>query len=233
MANRPSLNRVGEITPPVAFSSDTEQGKDSGGALRRDPLPASASGGEGSRSIPEQWLGRPRRCTVSLCAVCWSPIFIVPKILFRRRCLPRLKVGGDILARPPSEPGSLAFCGTRPLTSAGVIAGTIGILRMLIPWLKATLIAWESGASRPSGWTPNPQSLVESQEFWAIFHSCMGALPERTREAFALRVVEGLDASETCRILDITSANLWTLLYRARERLRRCLEGKWFTKGER
>jgi RNA polymerase sigma-70 factor, ECF subfamily len=78
----------------------------------------------------------------------------------------------------------------------------------------------------PGRWTPNPQSLLESQEFWAIFHSCMRALPARMREAFALRVVEGLDSSETCRILEITSANLWTLLYRARERLRRCLEGK-------
>jgi RNA polymerase sigma-70 factor (TIGR02943 family) len=84
----------------------------------------------------------------------------------------------------------------------------------------------------PSRWTPNPQSLLESQEFWAIFHSCMLALQVHMREAFALRVVEGLDASETCRILEITSANLWTLLSRARERLRRCLEGKWFIKDE-
>jgi RNA polymerase sigma-70 factor (ECF subfamily) len=47
------------------------------------------------------------------------------------------------------------------------------------------------------------------------------------REAFTLRVVEGIDAPETCRVLEITSTNLWTMLYRARERLRRCLEGKW------
>jgi RNA polymerase sigma-70 factor (ECF subfamily) len=79
----------------------------------------------------------------------------------------------------------------------------------------------------PSRWTPNPSALLESQEFWTIFHSCMRALPLPLREAFTLRVVEGLDASETCRILDISSANLWTMLYRARERLRRCLEGKW------
>jgi RNA polymerase sigma-70 factor (TIGR02943 family) len=84
----------------------------------------------------------------------------------------------------------------------------------------------------PGRWSPDPELLLESQEFWAIFQSCLRALPERLREAFALRVVEGLDASETCRILEVTSANLWTLLYRARERLRRCLEGKWFTQEE-
>ncbi len=55
----------------------------------------------------------------------------------------------------------------------------------------------------------------------------MHALPIHMREAFTLRVVEGLDASETCQILEITNTNLWTTLYRARERLRRCLEGKW------
>jgi RNA polymerase sigma-70 factor (TIGR02943 family) len=85
----------------------------------------------------------------------------------------------------------------------------------------------------PGRWTPAPQALLESQEFRTVFQSCMSALPVRIREAFALRVVEGLDASETCRILEISSANLWTLLYRARERLRRCLEGKWFSKEER
>jgi RNA polymerase sigma-70 factor (TIGR02943 family) len=85
----------------------------------------------------------------------------------------------------------------------------------------------------PGPWSPKPQSLLESQEFWAVFQSCMRALPARMREAFALRMVEDLDASETCRILEISSANLWTLLYRARERLRRCLEGKWFLNEER
>ncbi len=84
----------------------------------------------------------------------------------------------------------------------------------------------------PGRWAPKPQLLLESQEFWAVFHSCMRALPARMREAFAMRMVEDLDASETCRILEISSANLWTLLYRARERLRRCLEGKWFKNGE-
>jgi RNA polymerase sigma-70 factor (TIGR02943 family) len=85
----------------------------------------------------------------------------------------------------------------------------------------------------PGRWLPKPQSLLESQEFWSVFQTCMRALPARMREAFALRMVEDLDASETCRILEISSDNLWTLLYRARERLRRCLEGKWLTNGER
>ncbi len=100
------------------------------------------------------------------------------------------------------------------------------------PVVEGNFKRFEKWRKPPSRWSPDPQSLLESQEFWAIFQNCLRALPARLREAFALRVVEGLDASETCRILEIKSANLWTLLYRARERLRRCLEGKWFTKEE-
>jgi len=81
----------------------------------------------------------------------------------------------------------------------------------------------------PRSWTPNPEVLLESKEFWTVFQGCMSTLPQFIREAFALRVVEDISASEVCRILDITNTNLWTQLSRARERLRRCLEIKWFT----
>lgn len=84
----------------------------------------------------------------------------------------------------------------------------------------------------PSRWAPSPQALLESQEFWAIFRACMRALPFNLREAFALRVVEGLEAQQTCQLLNISDKNLWTMLFRARERLRRCLEAKWLKNGK-
>jgi RNA polymerase sigma-70 factor (ECF subfamily) len=82
----------------------------------------------------------------------------------------------------------------------------------------------------PRNWSPNPTALLESKEFWAVFNGCMHDLPRFIREAFTLRVVEGISASEVCRILELSNTNLWTQLYRARERLRRCLELKWFKK---
>jgi RNA polymerase sigma-70 factor (ECF subfamily) len=84
----------------------------------------------------------------------------------------------------------------------------------------------------PRGWAPNPQKLMETDEFWSIFENCMRALPGAMREAFALRVMGDLSADDTCAILEIKSANLWTILYRARERLRRCLEHKWLKSGK-
>ncbi|HEX4793168.1 MAG TPA: sigma-70 family RNA polymerase sigma factor [Humisphaera sp.] len=83
----------------------------------------------------------------------------------------------------------------------------------------------------PSSWAPHPQKLMESEEFWSIFQNCMRALPGAMREAFALRVMGGLSAADTCSVLEIKAANLWTILCRARERLRRCLEHKWFKSG--
>jgi hypothetical protein len=44
------------------------------------------------------------------------------------------------------------------------------------------------------------------------------------RLAFLLREVEGLETKETCKILEVTRTNLGVLLYRARNRLRACLE---------
>ena len=44
--------------------------------------------------------------------------------------------------------------------------------------------------------------------------------------AFVLREVEDLSTVEICKILDVTRTNLGVLLYRARNRLRECLESK-------
>jgi RNA polymerase sigma-70 factor (ECF subfamily) len=82
----------------------------------------------------------------------------------------------------------------------------------------------------PRNWAPNPTKLLESKEFWTVFHGCLHDLPRCIREAFSLRVMEDISATEVCQLLSISNTNLWTQLYRARERLRRCLELKWFTK---
>lgn len=81
----------------------------------------------------------------------------------------------------------------------------------------------------PRNWSLNPTKLLESKEFWSVVQGCLRDLPQSIREAFSLRVLEGIGAAEVCRILDLSNTNLWTILYRARERLRRCLELKWFS----
>ncbi len=84
---------------------------------------------------------------------------------------------------------------------------------------------WKAG---PSGWVINPRTILEKKEFWEAFQGCLSELPERHSNAFLLREVEDLNAREVCDILQITEKNLWVMLYRARMRLRRCLEVNWF-----
>lgn len=56
--------------------------------------------------------------------------------------------------------------------------------------------------------------------------ACLDLVPDRQRLAFVLREVEGFETDEICKILDVSANNLGVLLYRARNRLRECLEAK-------
>lgn len=80
----------------------------------------------------------------------------------------------------------------------------------------------------PAPWQATPSDLLEKDEFWATLHSCLSQLPEKARDAFKLRELEGESTETICKVLDITPTNLWVMLYRARLLLRRCLEKNWF-----
>lgn len=85
--------------------------------------------------------------------------------------------------------------------------------------------AWRSG---DIDWRINPRKAFEQQEFWMVFERCLGRLQDRLRTVFTLRELEGRTASEICEELNITSTNLWVMLYRARAKLKSCLEENWF-----
>jgi RNA polymerase sigma-70 factor (ECF subfamily) len=95
----------------------------------------------------------------------------------------------------------------------------------------AELDAWFDAGGHwrksPKRWG-NPAALAESADFWRVVRSCLAKLPARMAEAFTLRTIEEQGAEAVCRELEISSANLWVLLHRARLRLVRCLEINWF-----
>ena len=94
---------------------------------------------------------------------------------------------------------------------------------------------WRTGeglALAPSDWGANPSWALEQKEFWKVFNGCLSQLPSRLARAFALREVDGLDSKEVCKVLDITSTNLWVMLHRCRMQLRRCIETRWMTPSE-
>ncbi len=80
----------------------------------------------------------------------------------------------------------------------------------------------------PGEYDVDPSTLQDKADFWRVFETCLKALPERLAEAFALRVVDDREPDDVCKVLSITSTNLWVSLHRARARLRVCLEANWF-----
>ena len=80
----------------------------------------------------------------------------------------------------------------------------------------------------PGEWQTDPGATVERKEFWEILRGCLAKLPGRTGDAFTMRVIEGMSSEEVNKVLGTSATNLWVMLHRARVRLRRCLELRWF-----
>lgn len=90
-----------------------------------------------------------------------------------------------------------------------------------------------SWRDRPRRWPGNPTQALENREFWDVLMHCLAQLPERLAAAFTQRELEDSSTEDTCKLLGVTATNLWTLLHRARLRLRKCLEVSWFAPPRR
>jgi len=92
---------------------------------------------------------------------------------------------------------------------------------------------FESRFDADGNWVRPPEDLERlmlSKEIGELIRGCMDGLPVNQREAFLLREVEGLETSEICKILAVSVTNFGVLMYRARTRLRECLEAKGWSK---
>ncbi|WP_375058200.1 RNA polymerase factor sigma-70 [Zobellella sp. DQSA1] len=78
----------------------------------------------------------------------------------------------------------------------------------------------------PVRWS-SPEASFEDEQFWAIFELCLDHLPPNQGRVFMMREFIALESPEICQELELTVSNLNVLLYRARLRLRECLENKW------
>ena len=85
---------------------------------------------------------------------------------------------------------------------------------------------WEE---MPDAWE-QPEAALGQKQFLAALEECLRALPQRTAQAFMMREHLGLETSEICKELGITSTHCWVMLHRARMALRLCLEMNWFGK---
>jgi RNA polymerase sigma-70 factor (ECF subfamily) len=82
----------------------------------------------------------------------------------------------------------------------------------------------------PIQWGINPQKATEDQQLGRVLATCMDKLSDKYRQLFVLREVEGMKSEQICAELDITPSNLWVMLHRARNQLKKCLEIHLFEK---
>lgn len=73
-----------------------------------------------------------------------------------------------------------------------------------------------------------PDGALARGELRRELTSCLDGLRDRQRLAITLREVEGFSTDEVCNILDVNANNLGVLLFRARNRLRECLESRGY-----
>jgi RNA polymerase sigma-70 factor (ECF subfamily) len=86
--------------------------------------------------------------------------------------------------------------------------------------------------TNPARWAANPQKSLEMAEFWEVFDGCLDEMPAHFRETFQLRDIDELPSDEVCKILGLTATNLSVRMHRARMLLRKCLEMRWFARGD-
>jgi len=83
---------------------------------------------------------------------------------------------------------------------------------------------------RPVKWPALPEDRLRRDELRAALDRAIDALPPAMRTAFCLKEIDGVDSKEICKVMNITPTNLWTLLHRARLRLRELLTDEWIEK---
>lgn len=82
---------------------------------------------------------------------------------------------------------------------------------------------------RPQKWD-QPEHGIENEHFWRVFDACLNGLPDKYARLFMMREFLEMDTTEICHNEELTVSNLNVTLYRARLRLRECLEDNWYQK---
>ena len=115
-----------------------------------------------------------------------------------------------------------------------------GILRRRIVDLqrrrkvRSVVVGWLGGGCDDQGdempvWEPaepgpGPLDRLHDAQSWADMSAAVRQLPQRQREAFMLRMLEGLDVAATARAMGCSGGSVKTHLSRAMEALRHKLE---------
>ncbi len=79
----------------------------------------------------------------------------------------------------------------------------------------------------PQTWT-SPEKTLDNKEFREILQTCLYQMPENTARVFTMKEILGFSSDEIREQCGISMSNYHTIMHRARETLRQCLQIKWF-----
>ena len=96
----------------------------------------------------------------------------------------------------------------------------------------ADLVFLSDGHFRDSPEWPNPEQSLTAKQFLEILNICITEMPPTMGRVFLMREWLEFDTDEICAALQVSPANVWVLLHRARLRLRECLQTRWFCADE-
>lgn len=86
------------------------------------------------------------------------------------------------------------------------------------------------GSFSQEGWwnvqSHNPFRLAELKEASAFVKECLEGLTPQQSTAFVLKEIEEENSEDICNVLGVSLSHLRVLLFRAKDKLRKCLEGK-------
>ncbi len=74
----------------------------------------------------------------------------------------------------------------------------------------------------------DPEETMNRTQFFDVLQMCVDKLPAGLARIFMMREWLEYETAEICKELGITSTNCFVMLFRARMRLRECLEMNWF-----
>lgn len=77
----------------------------------------------------------------------------------------------------------------------------------------------------------DPSDIFHKKEISDLINKCMEGLSDSQREAFTLKEIENESTDEICKILNINISNLGVLVFRAKDKLKKCLKGNHLNFG--
>lgn len=72
----------------------------------------------------------------------------------------------------------------------------------------------------------DPSRILEMKQTGIHIQECIEGLTDQQKAAFLMREVEEEDSEDICNVLGVNVSHLRVLLFRAKDKLRKCLEGK-------